>query len=152
MRYLATLLVILAFVWVGEAQADKPKGMGAIKNNPILIEGGSSARMSVVFSHRAHMDKGFSCKTCHHESSSNTPYSSCREACHSTPGASERDPMSMYMAFHAKGTNRSCLGCHSMLAARDPAAYPSFKGCRPCHSAEGRAAAEALAKDKDAAP
>ena len=149
MRYLATFLVILAFVWVGEARADKPKE--SIKNSPILIEGGSSQRMSVVFSHKSHANKGFSCKTCHHESSEKSPFSSCREACHSTPGASERDPMSMYMAFHAKGTNRSCYGCHSMLAEQNPGAYPSFKGCRPCHSAESRAAAEALARDKGAA-
>ena len=137
MRYLTTLLVVLAFVCVGAAQAGEPT-KSTIKNNPIVIEGGTSPRMTVVFSHKTHRDKGFSCKTCHHESSADIPYSSCREECHSTPGARERDSMSMFMAFHAKGTDRSCYGCHTMLAEKAPGAYPSFKGCRPCHSSKAR--------------
>ncbi|MDL2266371.1 cytochrome c family protein [Desulfovibrio sp. OttesenSCG-928-G15] len=143
MRYLTAVLVALVFVCVGAAQAKDDKGPGAIKNNPILIEGGESARMSVIFSHKSHRGKGFNCRTCHHESSSNTPYSSCRE-CHSTPGARERDEMSMFMAFHAKGTDRSCYGCHAKLAEQSPGAYPSFQGCRPCHSTQAREAAAAF--------
>lgn len=148
MRYLATLLVVLTFIWVVDAQARDSKGIGSIKNSPILIEGGESERMSVIFSHSSHRDKGFNCKTCHHESSSNTPYSSCRE-CHSTTGAGERDEMSMFMAFHAKGTDRSCYGCHNKLAEQHPARYASFQGCKPCHSTTARAAAlEALEAQK----
>lgn len=132
MRYLAAVLCALTLLWVGGVQA-KAKGMGEIKNNPIIIVGGDSARMTVVFSHQAHRNKDFNCIHCHHESSSNTPYSACRD-CHATPGASERDPMSMYMAFHAPDTDRSCYGCHTRLAKKEPGLYKAFKGCRPCHS------------------
>lgn len=146
MRYLKILLFALAILAVSAAQADESGKPGRIKNNPIIIEGGESSRMSVVFSHKVHKNKGFGCKTCHHESSADIPYSSCREECHSTPGARERDSMSMFMAFHAKGTDRSCYGCHSRLAEESPETYPAFKGCQPCHSAKARVALEALKK------
>jgi len=147
MKYLTALLVMLTFVLAGNAQGGDP-GPGAIKNNPIVIEGGASKRMSVIFSHKSHKSKGFNCLQCHHESSSNSPYSSCRD-CHSEPGAQERDPMSMFMAFHAKDTDRSCYGCHTMLAEKHPNAYPSFKGCRPCHSTSAREAALDALKNKE---
>lgn len=138
---LFSLVVLLASVQVGES-----KGIGETIKSPIEIEGGTSARMTVIFPHKSHRDKGFGCKTCHHESSSDIPYSSCRD-CHSTPGARERDPMSMFMAFHAKGTDRSCLGCHTRLAAENPATYSKFKGCRPCHmSPQAREAAAKAGK------
>ena len=143
MKYLATLLFVLSLLWVVGAQAGESQGLGAIKNNPIVIEGGTSKRMTVTFVHKSHRNIGVSCKHCHHETSSDVPYSSCREACHSTPGARERDPMSMFMAFHARDTDRSCLGCHSQLAAKDPAKYPQFNGCRPCHMTPEARAAEA---------
>ena len=147
MKYLAAFLVALTLLWIGGAQANESKGLG-IKNSPIVIEGGESQRMTVVFNHKSHRNIGVSCKNCHHETSGDTPFSSCREDCHATPGARERDPMSMFMAFHAKGTDRSCYGCHSRLAAESPAKYPQFKGCRPCHmSPQAREAAAAAKKN-----
>ena len=143
MRYLTLFLVALLFAGAAVAQSAEPR-KGSPKNYPILIEGGESSRMSVVFSHKTHKGKGFTCKQCHHESSSSTPYSSCTEDCHATPGARERDPMSMFMAFHSKESDRSCYGCHNMLAEKHPGAYPSFKGCRPCHSTQARLDAAAL--------
>ncbi len=60
------------------------------------------------------------------------------EDCHSIKGARERDPMSMVMAYHDPGSDRSCYGCHKKEAAR----HPEFRGCRPCHiSPMARAAA-----------
>ncbi|MDR2488164.1 MAG: cytochrome c3 family protein [Desulfovibrio sp.] len=131
MKYLIILLLAAACIWTGDLRAGEPKKMGAIKNKPIVIEGGSSKRMTVVFSHRSHRDIG--CIHCHHETSSDVPFSSCREDCHAEPGARERDPMSMFMAFHSKASDRSCLGCHSKLAAEVPSKYPALQGCRPCH-------------------
>lgn len=148
MKYLTIFLFACAVLWVGDVQADDAVKVGQIKNNPIVIEGGESPRMSVVFSHKTHKGKGFSCQTCHHETSADIPYSSCREECHSTPGARERDSMSMFMAFHARGTDRSCYGCHSRLAAEYPGSYPAFKGCQPCHSAKSREAVDAALKAK----
>ena len=150
MKYLTALLFALPLIWAGGAQAaESEETMGKIKNNPIEIAGGTSPRMTVIFSHKSHSGKGISCKNCHHESSSDTAFSSCTEACHATPGARERDPMSMFMAFHAKNTDRSCYGCHSRLAEKSPALYPGFKGCRPCHmTPAARADAEAAKKAK----
>jgi hypothetical protein len=144
MRHLTILLFALAVLAGGVAQADESGKPGRIKNNPIIIKGGESRLMSVVFSHKSHRDKGFNCKNCHHESSADIPYSSCREECHAVPGARERDSMSMFMSFHARGTDRSCYGCHSRLAAESPDSYPAFKGCQPCHSTSARLALEAL--------
>lgn len=145
MKYLTTLLFALAVMLVGNAQVSGAKGIGERIKQPITIEGGTSERMTVVFTHKSHRNKGYGCKTCHHESSDDIPFSTCRD-CHSTPGARERDPMSMFMAFHAKGTDRSCYGCHSRLAEQDPTAYPQFKGCRPCHMSPGAREAMEAAK------
>lgn len=149
MKYLITLLFALGLACAGFAHAKEARSPSKIKNNPIVLEGGKSKLMSVVFSHKAHYGKGFSCITCHHESSTDTPYSSCRD-CHSEPGANERDPMSMFMAFHAKGTNRSCYGCHTMLVEKNPGGYPLFKGCRPCHTPGSADKAAAVAAKQGA--
>lgn len=134
MKYLTALLLTLAFLWAGDAQArEVSKGIMKIIKNPMEIKGGESSRMNVMFRHQSHQGKGIACKHCHHESSSDTAYSSCTQECHATPGARERDTMSMFMAFHARETDRSCYGCHTQLAEKDPKKYSSFKGCRPCH-------------------
>lgn len=132
MKYMITLLFALAVLWAVAAQASEPKGVAKTRR-PIAIEGGTSPRMTVMFTHKTHTGSGIKCQHCHHESSGTSPYSSCREACHSIPGARERDPMSMFMAFHSGDTDRSCYGCHSSLALKDPQKYPDFYGCRPCH-------------------
>ena len=86
-----------------------------------------------MFPHTAH--KGINCMHCHHEMSGDNRYVACTE-CHATPGARERDSMSMFMAFHSKNGDRSCYGCHSQKAQENPAKYGAkFKGCRPCHMA-----------------
>ncbi len=148
MRYVTTVLLAFALLWGVCAQAGDGQGKAQIKNNPITIEGGESERMTVIFSHRAHRNIGVNCLNCHHETSTDFRYSACRD-CHSEPGARERDPMSMFMAFHAKETDRSCYGCHSRLSAEDPKKYPAFKGCQPCHM--GPKAREAAAAAKKAA-
>lgn len=144
MKYLTLLLLALGLMCTADAQARDMKEMSQIIKNPIKIEGGESERMSVIFPHSAH--KGVSCMHCHHEEGSDGRYVSCRE-CHSTPGARERDPMSMFMAFHAKPGNRSCYGCHLAKREEDPARYETrFRGCRPCHMSA--ASREALKSGK----
>ena len=141
MKYAVVLMLALTCWWAGDAQARTIKEMSQIIKNPIKIEGGNSDRMSVMFPHTAH--KGISCIHCHHENPGDDRYVSCTE-CHATPGARERDPMSMFMAFHSKNSDRSCYGCHSQKKAQDPARYAKFKGCQPCHMSP--AAREAAAK------
>lgn len=136
MKHVTALLLAMAFFCTGAAQASEAKDRVARMHEPITIQG-DSKRMAVVFNHSSHKAKGITCIHCHHESPVNMPFVSCSdENCHATPGARERDTMSMYMAYHAKDTDRSCVGCHTQLAAQSPKSYPGFKGCRPCHSSQ----------------
>lgn len=97
-------------------------------DKPIELDAGKSPRMYVIFNHSSHKD--VACRTCHHEGLPENRYAPCTsEGCHSLQGASSRNPMSVYMAYHAHGTDRSCYGCHKQLAGK----YPDFKGCSPCH-------------------
>ena len=132
MKYMPLLLLALSLVWAGAALARDAELPAAIQK-PMTIDGGTSERMSVVFNHTTHAK--YKCALCHHESSGGDANVACAE-CHSTPGARERDPMSMFMAFHSKGSDRSCVGCHTKAAQDAPDAYAAtFKGCRPCHLA-----------------
>lgn len=96
---------------------------------PILLDYGASPRLAVVFNHSTH--KEVACRTCHHiVDEEGQRFVKCtREECHSLKGSRQRDPMSAFMAYHAKGTDKSCYGCH----LEERAKHPSFKGCQPCH-------------------
>ena len=113
-------------------------------DKPMELNAGKSPRMFVTFNHSSH--KKVACRTCHHEGLPGQRYAACtNEECHSLPGPAERDPMSVYMAYHAPDTDRSCYGCHKKLAGK----YPNFKGCQPCHmTPQGRK----LAAEKAGAP
>lgn len=114
-------------------------------DKPILLDAGQSKRMYVTFNHSSH--KKIACRTCHHEGLPGNRYAPCtNKECHALTGASERDPMSVYMAYHAPDTDRSCYGCHKPLAGK----YPNFKGCRPCHETmRGAKVAENTDKKKN---
>lgn len=108
---------------------DAQTGKLMVLRQPIDMNYGASPRFAVIFNHNTH--KSVKCKTCHHIKTANGKrFVNCTvEGCHSTPGARLRNPESMFMAYHARDTDRSCYGCHKMEAAK----YPQFKGCRPCH-------------------
>ncbi len=132
--YLAACAAAMFFC-AATAHADAPN----LKNldKPIELNAGDSKRMHVIFNHSSH--KSVKCRTCHHEGLPGNRYASCtNKECHALSGASERDPMSVYMAYHAPDTDRSCYGCHKPLAGK----YQGFKGCSPCHmTPQGRIAA-----------
>ena len=130
MRYLSIVLCLCAFTLsFYPADAYSSRNLKDL-DKPMLLESGASKRMNVVFNHSSH--KKVACRTCHHEGLPGNRYASCtNEECHSEKGASNRDPMSVYMAYHAPDTDRSCYGCHKPLAGK----YPGFKGCSPCHQA-----------------
>ena len=133
MKTLVITFFALTLLCAGGAQARSVKEMADVIKKPIEIEASGSKRMNVMFPHTAH--KGISCFHCHHEEGGDGRYVACTE-CHATPGARERDPMSMFMAFHSKNGDRSCYGCHSQKAQENPVKYGAkFKGCRPCHMA-----------------
>lgn len=146
MKYSAMLLLVLSCLWAYAALAGEQKKGVAVVKNPVVIQGGTSQLMNVTFLHRDHIRSGIKCAHCHHDDSMGSRYLSCSE-CHVTPGARERDTMSMFMAFHAKGTDRSCYGCHSGLAEKEPDKYTEFRNCRPCHiSPQAREIAEEAEK------
>lgn len=105
---------------------------------PIELDAGKSPRMFVIFNHSTHTS--VKCRTCHHEGLPGNRFAPCTsEPCHSLQGASNRKPLSVYMAYHARDTDRSCYGCHKSLSDK----YPDFKGCQPCHlTPQGRIRAQ----------
>lgn len=142
MRYFTVALFMFFLLCAGQTQAQESKAnLKAIKN-PIELKDGTSKRMYVTFNHSSHKD--IKCRACHHEGLPGNRYASCtNEDCHSIKGPRERDTMSLFMAYHAQDTDRSCYGCHRQLAGK----YPNFKGCRPCHmSPQAREAAATTAK------
>ncbi len=144
MRHLYLAVFAAALIFCVDARADAPAPNLKNLNRPIELHAGSSKRMHVMFNHSSH--KSIKCRTCHHGGLPGSRYAPCtNEECHSLPGAKERDPMSVYMAYHAPDTDRSCYGCHKPLAGK----YPGFKGCQPCHQTpQGRVAAPQAQKDK----
>lgn len=142
MRYFTVALFVFSLLCAGQALAQESKANLKIMKNPIELKDGTSKRMYVTFNHSSHKD--VKCRTCHHEGLPGNRYASCtNEDCHSVKGARERDTMSLFMAYHAQDTDRSCYGCHRRLAGK----YPNFKGCRPCHmSQQAREATPTAAK------
>ncbi len=136
MRLFCLMLCALTLLWSAPAAA-RPnlKNLG----KPIELDSGTAKRMYVIFNHSSH--KSVACRTCHHMGLPGNRYAACTNPeCHSLPGPAERKPMSVYMAYHAPDTNRSCYGCHKPLAGK----YPGFHGCSPCHlTPTGRAMQEA---------
>ena len=140
MKYLLVTLAALSLLGTAPAMAGSGKKVSEVLKTPVLMQAGSSPRMAVNFNHSSH--KGISCTLCHHMATSDDAlFVSCtNEECHATPGARERDTMSLFMAYHDKAAERSCYGCHKQRAAE----HPEFVGCRPCHmSPMARAAASA---------
>lgn len=128
---MARLVILLSFCLLVAFPEFTPAAEGNLKaiRGPIEMNYGASPRMYVVFNHNTHKD--VKCRICHHiATDKGKRFVNCTiEECHSVAGARQRDPLSMFMAYHARGTDRSCYGCHKMEAA----SHPEFKGCRPCH-------------------
>lgn len=133
MKYLATFLFALAFVWVGHAHAASPKKITEIIKGPITVKATTSPLLDVQFNHSSH--KGIKCANCHHRKPKGVAFDSCSAAnCHIFKGAHNPSTLSTFTAFHATDTDRSCVGCHTKLATSEPAKHPTFKGCMPCHT------------------
>lgn len=142
LAFFLTLVIFLALVIVvnpdaktlpadkadAGAQSTPKINLKNLETTPILLDAGDAKRMAVVFNHSSH--KGVPCRQCHHEGLPGQRYAACTNPeCHAITAASSREPLSVYMAYHAPQTKRSCFGCHKSL--RDK--YPAFRGCRPCH-------------------
>lgn len=138
MRYLCLAMCMTALLFASAVCADSARPNLKNLGKPIELHAGDNSRMYVIFNHSTH--KGIACRTCHHEGLPGNRYASCtNKQCHAETAASSREPLSVYMAYHAPHTQRSCYGCHKPLAGK----YPGFKGCGPCHkSLKGLAASK----------
>jgi len=137
MKHIVLLLAALALVLAqGTADARDVKEIGKAMSKPIELHNSADRHFHTTFNHKTHQE--VPCATCHHEEGSSGIYSPCSE-CHATAGPREKDPMSVYQAFHSKH-ERSCLSCHKRLLNSDPKRFALFRGCRPCHiSPKGQA-------------
>ena len=129
MKYLVVGLFALSLLATAQFAFGEGRKVADVLKNPIEMKDASSSRMNVVFNHSSH--KGINCLICHHmETIDGDVFVPCtNEECHATPGARERDTMSLFMAYHDQNAEQSCYGCHK----REAASHPDFKGCRPCH-------------------
>lgn len=110
---------------------------------PIELDAGDVPRMYVVFNHSSH--KKVACRNCHHDGLPGNRYASCTNPeCHAITSPSSREPLSVYMAYHAPDMKRSCLGCHKTLKEK----HPEFRGCKPCH--QSMASKAAMEKERAA--
>ena len=95
-------------------------------DKPIELKSSEHKKMWVKFDHATH--ESVECDVCHHAAPSDAKdaYVSCgaSEECHSLKGTRERDPQSLFWAYHTKNSERSCYGCHTAMLG---------PGCRPCH-------------------
>ena len=140
MKYLVISLFALTLLVAGTALAADAGDAAKAPKKAMEMKHGTSKRMHVMFNHATHKD--VACDQCHHDTPDpKKPFVSCTSAdCHATPGPRERDTMSMFVAYHAKDTDRSC---YKKLAAENP----QFSGCRPCHmSAQAKKEASAAKK------
>lgn len=127
--FLFVIAAMLAMAQPGYAAEKRPNLMNLDKS--IELNAGESKRMYVSFNHSSHTQ--VACRICHHTGLKGNRYASCTSPqCHAQTAPSSREPLSVYMAYHAQNTNRSCFGCHKPLAGK----YPGFKGCSPCHLGE----------------
>ncbi len=90
----------------------------------------------VGFDHEAHEQQAASCSTCHHER-----LTKCSE-CHTLAGSAEGDMVTLEEAYHRRGTEHSCVGCHEKqtqvkdcAGCHDSMAVPPSAGsCVRCHN------------------
>jgi hypothetical protein len=89
----------------------------------ITLKGKKKA--AVEFPHKAHIDAGYTCKSCHHtlENDTDTPEKGC-SACHTA----DSDVNAM-KAFHG-----NCVDCHKTEKKENKAEVPTK--CKECHVKE----------------
>ena len=119
---LCVLILASALAWAAvEAPAD-------LKLGP--PEGMKASKTLVDFSHDKHGEAKVECATCHHTWNGTSEVKSCSYAgCHDQPG--KKGETAFYVAFHAKKSEASCLGCHKILKKSGNKIVPV--SCKACH-------------------
>jgi hypothetical protein len=101
---------------------------------------GDPAYAPVDFPHQTHLAVG-TCHTCHHKwvDKSKAPAGCAAQGCHHVLGATGqamRSPESAYFAYHARKSDKSCIGCHRDLQDGEQPAGPV--ACTRCHARTDR--------------
>lgn len=92
-------------------------------------EGIEASKSLVDFPHGRHAQTATDCATCHHTWDGQSDIRSCgAPGCHDQPG--KKGQTAFYTAFHARKTERSCLGCHK---AEKKAGKAVPVSCAQCH-------------------
>jgi len=96
--------------------------------------GAKMTKTAVTFPHKAHVDGGLDCLTCHHKAESKDAVKGCAvEGCHADASkAAKKDPKGFYQAFHQKKSEASCLGCHKKVKT-SKAGKKLPVSCKACH-------------------
>ena len=137
------LIAICMLSLIGGAATWAVAGDVKAPDKPIELKSSEHKKMWVKFNHASHESvecdvchtprfhgwrESVECDVCHHAAPSDAKdaYVSCgaSEECHSLKGTRERDPQSLFWAYHTKSSERSCYGCHTTMLG---------PGCRPCH-------------------
>lgn len=120
-----TLCVLILAAAFAFAAVEAP---GDLKLGP--PEGMKASKTLVDFSHAKHGDAKVECVTCHHTWDSKSEIKSCAAAgCHDQPGKKGKN--AFYVAFHAKKSEASCLGCHKIVKKQGNKVVPV--SCKSCH-------------------
>lgn len=96
-------------------------------------DGQKMRKTPVTFPHKAHVDTGIDCMTCHHKATDKNAIKSCSvEGCHNDASrAAKRDPKGFYKAFHSKKMDASCVACHKKEKKAGKKNVPT--SCKSCH-------------------
>jgi len=125
-RIVIPLLALCALALAATALANPPSP-DALRLGP--PEGMEAGQPLVDFPHGRHAQGVADCITCHHPRDDKSDIRSCRApGCHDQPG--KKGETAFYAAFHARKTDRSCLGCHKAEKKVGKAVPVS---CSQCH-------------------
>jgi len=128
---LVCLSMVLAVALAAAIAADAPA-------DPIEMKypGDDNKFAPIMFEHHeGHLGLADGCVSCHHTWDGAAEIQSCTaEGCHSdTSKEMKKEPTSYDSAFHARKSERSCVGCHSALV-KENADSKAPKNCNDCHT------------------
>ena len=100
------LIAICMLSLIGGAATWAVAGDAKAPDKPIELKSSEHKKMWVKFNHATH--ESVECDVCHHAAPSDAKdaYVSCgaSEECHSLKGTRERDPQSLFWAYHTKNS------------------------------------------------
>jgi outer membrane biosynthesis protein TonB len=119
------------------AQVEEKPSAVAVPADPMLLtapEGTVMKQAPVAFSHKRH--SALECTACHHTWDGQGAIGGCMDqGCHDLTDAKtpqeRKDPTYFYNAFHSRGSEISCVGCHGEMRKAGQPTGPV--GCQECH-------------------